>query len=405
MKRAVVAEAVAWIAALVLVAVALPLLSYGTRDADSRLYVDIAARLSAEPPSRWIAPEWPPGWYGTGFFVEHPVGVFLAPAALGAAGYPPRQAPYIANAVWQIASLLLAAALARRFTTHAETCALLFLLQLVPIAFTYRVRANHEQLLLLLLLAAVYAIERARTSLAWLPAVAAALVGLVLVKGLVGLVGLAVCALWLVCRGGEDAEGYLRRGGLALLAGVVGIGLATLGYEALYRDATGDSFLSGYLGRQLGPAMEPQSTALVTQKACNAVWYAGRLLWFPFPWSLGFLAAGWALARRLIRRPAGAGEPWRGLAFALGVTVLYLGLFSLSDRRADRYIFPAYFAVAAAGAVATMRAWSPARRLAAWLAATPAWSPAVLWLLLVLLHVGAGRLLHLPTIKVWGPSS
>jgi hypothetical protein len=405
-KRPFVIETAAWIAALAVVAVVLPLLSYGTRDADSRLYAEISARLSTRPLARWIAPEWPPGWYGAGHFLEHPVGTFLAPAALGAVGYPAPQAAYVVNALWQIGSLLLLAALARRFATGAEARALLYLLQLVPIAFTYRVRANQEQLLLLLLLLALYASERARTSWAWAPVVAGAFVGLVLVKGMVGLVALPVCALWLLVRGGEEApRSWPVRGGLALLGAVAAIGVAIAAYEVLYRETTGGSFLSVYLERQMQPALARQSDAIVAQKAHNLVWYAGRLVWFPFPWSLALLVAVAAGVRALLRGIGARGRALRGLGFAVGVTLLYLGLFSISDRRADRYIFPAYFAIAAAGAVAAMRGGRPGAAFAAWLERLPAWSPAALWLALVLLHVAAGRLLHLPTIKAWDPSS
>ncbi|OFV87424.1 MAG: hypothetical protein A2V74_03445 [Acidobacteria bacterium RBG_16_70_10] len=398
----------AWLVALAVVSFLLPALSYGTRDADSRLHAEIAARLSAQPVSRWIAPEWPPGWYVSGPYVEHPVGFFLVPAALGRMGYPPAQAAYLANAAWQIASLLLAAALARTFASGIEAGALLFLFQLVPIAFTYRIRANHEQTLLLLLLVALYATERTRTRSRWAPVLAGALVGMVLVKGLVGLMGVPVCALWLLARGDEDTT---RRGVVgawaALSAGVVAIGLATAAYEALYRGATGGSFIAAYLGRQVGPATASQSEALLAQKAYNLVWYLGRLLWFPFPWSLAALLAAWTGAKAVARGAprSESRTALRGLAFSLGVAALYAGLFSLSDRRADRYIFPAYFAVAAAGAVAAMRDWPPMTRLAARLDRWPAWSPAALWLLLVLLHVAGGRILHLPTIKLWAPDS
>jgi len=52
-----------------------------------------------------------------------------------------------------------------------------------------------------------------------------------------------------------------------------------------------------------------------------------------------------------------------------------------------------------------MQDWPPMTRLAARLDRWPAWSPAALWLLLVLLHVAGGRILHLPTIKLWAPDS
>jgi hypothetical protein len=80
--------------------------------------------------------------------------------------------------------------------------------------------------------------------------------------------------------------------------------------------------------------------------------------------------------------------------------LVYLGAFSLSDRRADRYIFPAYYAVGAVGAVAALR-------LAAWLRRAAErldrpWLPAAAWAVLFVAHLFAGRL-GLPTVKLWAP--
>ncbi len=427
MKRPRVVAAAAWAAALVVVAVVLPLLSYGTRDADSRLYAEIAARMSREPVAHWIAPTWPPGWYGSGYFREHPVGTFLAPAALAAVGYPAGQAAYAMNAVFQVGSLLLLVLLARRFASDVEARALLFLMPLVPLAFTYRVRANQEQLLLFLLLLALLAVDKLRTNAAWVPMFAAAAVGLVLVKGLVGLAALPVCALWLLSRRGDapragDGPGGARHGGsvrstwilratLAFGGAALAIAGAVFLYESLYRAETGEPFLAVHLSRQMQPALARQSEALLAQKAYNLVWYVGRIVWFPFPWSLALFAAVAVGARTLWRRRRAGGAAGLeatgadlGLAFAVATALFYVLLFSLSDRRADRYIFPAYFAVAAAGALAVLRGSRRGAAFASWLARLPAWSPALLWLLLVIAHVASGRLLHLPTVKVWDPS-
>ncbi len=42
--------------------------------------------MSREPVGRWIAPEWPPGWYRHGHFREHPVGIHVLPALLARLG-------------------------------------------------------------------------------------------------------------------------------------------------------------------------------------------------------------------------------------------------------------------------------------------------------------------------------
>ena len=89
---------------------------------------------------------------------------------------------------------------------------------------------------------------------------------------------------------------------------------------------------------------------------------------------------------------------------AAGGTVLYLGFFSLSDRRADRYIFPVYSVVGACGAIVALRLFAPLRRLAERLDRRPAVVQASLFLLLFALHI-AGGLLRLPTVKLWPPDS
>jgi hypothetical protein len=88
--------------AIVVTWTALAALGYGARDPDSRLYAEISARTAAAPLSRWIAPDFPPGWYMRGAFREHPAGLFVPPAILARLGYPAPQAAYAMNVVYQI---------------------------------------------------------------------------------------------------------------------------------------------------------------------------------------------------------------------------------------------------------------------------------------------------------------
>jgi hypothetical protein len=179
------------------------------------------------------------------------------------------------------------------------------------------------------------------------------------------------------------------------------VGLVALVYEHLYRQAAGLPFWSFYLGRQLGVAAVDQSAAGLAQKAYNLVWYLGRVLWFPFPWSLALVAA--PLAQRGRARATTDAGTRTGVLFVLGFSLLYIGLFSLSDRRADRYIFPVYYVVGAAGVVAALRAW-PRLRSFTEDSLRPPWIPAALWLALFALHILGGQL-GIPTVKVWAPDS
>jgi hypothetical protein len=311
--------------------------------------------------------------------------------------------------VYQVLTIVLVQRLAAALVPGLEARALGWLVQLLPIAFTFRIRANHEQALLLCLVAALYGTERARSRPRFALLAVAGLVGLLLVKGVLALFGPALCALWLLARrltASRPAPSD-RAAWLGLVAGVVAMGAAAGLYEQAYRHATGESFWSFYLARQLGVAAAAGEGTGLAVKAYNLVWYLGRVLWFPFPWSLALVAAAWRAGRLPWRsRPAaGAEPPARGAVagglFAVATLVLYVGLFSLSDRRADRYIFPVYYVVGAAGGVAALRASSRLRRLAG--ALDRPWVPAAVWAVTFAVHLFAGRL-GLPTVKLWAPA-
>jgi hypothetical protein len=400
----------AWLAALVLGCAALAALAYRARDADSRLYAEIAARMSVAPARGWIAPDFPPGWFMSGPFREHPVGLFVPAALLARAGYPAPQAAYALNALYQVLSIVLIQRLAAALVPGLASRALGWVVQILPIAFTFRIRANHEQAVLLLLLIALYGVERARSRPRFVMLIVAGLVALLLVKGVLAVFGPLLCGLWLVSRRvtAPDPASKDRAPWLGIAAGVGAMAAVALVYEALYRGATGEPFWSVYLSRQLGVAAQRAAGAGLgaLAPARNLAFYLARAVWFSFPWGVVLFAAGWH-ARRLVLHPghsSGAASTSRGALagglFAVWTLALYVGLFSLFDRRADRYIFPVYYALGAAGGVAALSASARLRRLAGWL--DRSFVPATVWAVLFALHLLAGRL-GLPTIKVWTP--
>jgi 4-amino-4-deoxy-L-arabinose transferase-like glycosyltransferase len=398
---------VAWVAALAAGWIALAAVDYGARDADSRLYAQIVARMARSPLSGWIAPEFPPGWYGEGLFREHPPGLFWPAALVARLGYPAPQAAYAVNGVYQVLTIVLVQRLAATLVAGLEARALGWVVQLLPIAFTFRIRANHEQAVLLCLVAALYGVERARGRPAWAVLTAASLSALLMVKGLLAVFGPALCALWLLTRratrpgrGSPDGAAWL-----GLVAATAVMGLTALGYGQLYLRTTGEPFWSVYAAHQLGVAATASAGAGLAGVAYNLVWYLGRVLWFPFPWSLTLVAAAWGWWRS---RERGDGEDAAstgaraGALFAAATVVLYLAVLSLSVRRADRYILPVYYAVGSAGAIAALRAWPRLLRFAERL--DRPWVPAAVWVVTFAAHLVAGRL-GLPTVKLWAPDT
>ena len=461
------AAMLSWVAALAVSFIVLAAVRFASGDPDSRVYAGIAARLASEPFARWIAPEWWGQWGFSGPFREHPIGIFVLPALISKAGYPAQQAAYAVNGAFQVASIVLVQMLAARLATAREARALGWIVQLMPIAFVFRVRANQEYAVLAAILVALLATERSRERAAWAWLTAVGFAWALLVKGVFGFVVPVVCAVWLAARAWDiwrDAGPGLQSGPSDKgVAPDVGPGLQSrpsphrplapwialalvllvapplaLAYEWAYVSATGESFLAFYTGPRLNPdAVVAGSTGRL---AYNTIWYTARLAWYAFPWSLiafgafavalrRYVGQGFRLRVKLRRTaealsasaPSAPARPRRssesgvgaeavspaedrerrsgesGLLFAVVASFVLIVLFSFSDRKADRFIFPAYYFMAAAGAVSAIRRWPAVSRVVNRL--DRPWVPAVCWLSLFALRLVTGS--HLPQFTFW----
>jgi len=193
-------ERVIWIAGFLLVAALIVLTKFESRDPDSSLHASIAARLSEEPVRRWVAPEWWGNWpdaHLTGLYIEHPAGIFLLPALLQRFGVPGIQAAYVVGAGASLLALWLAGRLIQRVSSAAEARAAMTLVQFVPLAFIFRVRANHEYPMLVCLLLALIAIDRARQSVVWGVPLAIALSSALVIKGVFAGLVFGGVGLWM----------------------------------------------------------------------------------------------------------------------------------------------------------------------------------------------------------------
>jgi hypothetical protein len=419
----------AWAGVLVVAAALLAGSAYRSRDPDSTAYSEISGRMSSAPVRSWLAPDWGGSWGFTGPFREHPIGIFVLPALLGRAGYPPEQAAFAVGALFSIMSVVMvrhvAAPVARDYEARAAQWASLFL----PIAFVYRIRANQEYPVLFFTLLALVATERTRRAPMWIFVLAAAACGLALVKGIFIVFIPIVCALWLLLIRGDAGtgpgadEGALkgtlktsdrRRADavawIGLTLAMCAVAVAAYVYEQMYHRVTGESFMTFYLKNRIaenagiGPAAAastaagastsgvPSVASTVSAKLYNVVWYSARLLWFAVPGSLVLLASA-PRFRRLRTDEA------RRVLFVALAAAAYVCAMSLGANKADRFIFPAYFLVGVAGAIVAMRRWTRVESWARKVAALPGYALPLAWLALFLLtFVTEG---HLPYLKFW----
>jgi len=394
-ERKIFVEWLAWISVLVLAAILLVVVNVRAADSDSGLHIAFVERLNNLPMSRWIALEWGGLWGFEGLYREHPIGILIPPLIFSKLGFPASQAPFLANALYQVLSLVIIQNIAATVVPAVGARALSWMLQLIPIAFTYRIRANHEQAVLLLFLVALWSIEKSRKDARWITLLVFSTAAAVLVKGVFVAWLFIGCAAWLLIvrnadedQPGERFSNQVRRDlrawtGLAIsFAAVLGV---IAGYELLYRRATHESFLAVYISRQIGAAAVAHGSSYVVQKLSNLVFYGGRLLWFAFPGSLAVLATIWQRRREPI-----PSRTQQAFVFSVGMSLLYVVLFSFSDRHADRYIFPAYYLFAACGmmSAAHQSAWLH-RIIERWDQHHQVLTP-LLWLILFCLNLASG---------------
>jgi hypothetical protein len=386
--------ALLWCCALATAAALLIATDYRSRDPDSSLYARLSGDLARQPASRWIAPEWGGAWNHEGLFREHPVGVLLPSVLLIRAGVPAGQAAYIVNTLYQAAVIALIPLVAGVVVSRIEARSLAWILQLLPVSFVYRIRGNQEHPLLMCFLALIYGTHRARTQPRWVLLMVPAFCFLVLLKGAFAMFALVGAALWLVVIPAPP-DGSNRRAWVCLAAAVAAAAVMLAGYEALYVRTTGESFLGFYRSTRLGESMRLSDPGVIPHALVNVGWYVLRLAWFAAPWSLVALAATWVWVRvRAAGTSPGSFDPMteRGLAWALLLTAVFITVLSPALVRAERFIFPTYFAIGAVGVVTAIRRVEAVRTLVV-RADQYAWLPIAVWMVTFVLSLGS-RLLR-----------
>lgn len=388
-------EPLAWVGALLVVWAVVGATGFVSRDPDSAFYAVMSARLAHGGVSQIIAPEWGGLWNGTGLWQEHPIGIYLAPIALAKVGYPAEQAAYAVGIAAALTCLLLMARLARAAEPSAGRSALV-LLQLVPAAFVFRVRANQEYPMLLCLLVLLLALDGVRRSWAWSAVAAAALVAALLVKGVFVAIVLLGAGVWILLNP-MRAPGSLARPIVTLAGSMVAMVLVALVYDRLYEQAAGTTFWAGYWRRQLGPVADAAPSAGALPLLYHGVFYLAHLAWLSAPWGAALIAvaAGWFTAARNTWRVQPAALR-RAAAFALLFAGAAIVLLSPSGRFAERYLFSPIFVTAAIGVAVACRRWPHIPVAVAQIERRVPYLPVLVWLVLIVGRLGLGPLLPRP---------
>lgn len=324
--------AVACAAACLIVSAFTPFYS----DSDSSCYSYLSQKLAEQPPARWCAPQWEGHGGNQGLFRDHPPGILWLPAVMIRLGVKKSAAALWANFLYILFGLYFIFRLASLWGGRAFGWGAVWAYALTPIFVQYLIRANQEPPLNLAVAAGIYGLARSREARRYGILFVAALLFAVAIKGMSAVIlSLLAVLYWLVVSRNRRTFVFILAGHLAAAAAVVA-------FELWYRGVAQTSFLSGYLsfqgGRSFGPIFHP------LRRLYGLAWYGGRALWFAAPW-VYFLLYGFLRSKKSAR------VLWDDLFLrflAIG-SLAVIVLFAMSDRKADRYIFPAYTLLAIAG--------------------------------------------------------
>ena len=313
---------------------------YIARENDSRLYARIVNDQAERPWSEFIAPKWNgAGHYAeteTPYFRDHLAGIFFLPTILAKLGINGMQATYVCSLLYKTLTLFFFFLWIRMYVSSEIAGLIVLGLQLNPQSMNYTLRANHEALLLLFMVFGVWANNSKRYGLAIL-----ACVGSYLTKGLPGLILAGILALETLWHERKLLWPSIRF--VSTLIIVAGISYA---YEQWFVSVTGYSFFEKYISTQImGRSVEGAkkvSFFIIMLKSLG--YYSSRILSYALPWTLGIFAIK---KLKVIDRPV-----WQT---CLCVIVPYVVFFSLFNRTASRYIYPAFYFAMIIGLLALLR--------------------------------------------------
>lgn len=335
--------------AFMLNAAAIVTMKYVPGDGDSRFYIFVARQIADSPLLLKISPQWN-GHQGIpkGHFIQdHLVGLPFT-ASLGATiGIDPGHTLMLINLGFLIGSSIFLYQLLRIFSCRRHSWAILCVMIFFPIAFLYRVRANHEPAVLFFSMMALWATALGvRSNILYLIGIPAALFGLCFVKGFMAafLIPLSMSALCFLLWQKQALNWrviVVSWCGSILFALLIS-GMFCYFYEVWYRLATGKDFFSTYWQLQIVSRSLGSDSGLTfpLDKIRNVIFYTGCLLWYTFPWSVFFIVN--ITKSRSIRTLS----TLQSLLLLTGMA--WIATACISNRITMRYIFPSYFLCGAA---------------------------------------------------------
>lgn len=330
-----------WLCAFILAGFLVANSSFKSSNDDSKYYTQMVVRYQTESWKNVLTPKWGVNYYGfdpKSYMCDQFPGQLALGVLVSKIGVPADHSLHILEMLFFIIAINLMSKIGKHFIKSDESDLLLYGLLLTPLAFSYNLRANHESGIMLFSFLALYAGLKLPTSKLWGIVTIFSTIMLLLIKGPFFIFGLGLTVIGYFFSGKD----YSFKKILLLILINCGV-VVTISYlyEAFYISYTGVSFLGEFYQSQFVNRALLQSTkhSFVIQKLSNWYYYFSHYLIYALPWSLvAILVAIRCLLKKEIYF-------WKSsLSYCLlSASFLFCLVFTMSDRTATRYTFPAYY--------------------------------------------------------------
>ncbi|OFZ51289.1 MAG: hypothetical protein A2381_01635 [Bdellovibrionales bacterium RIFOXYB1_FULL_37_110] len=324
---------------------------FQARENDSRLYTIFVTQLTLDKPlSEIVALE----WRGQSEYADphnpyvrdHFIGQFIFPVILSKLGFPSEYSLYFLNTLYRLLLIFMLYLIVKEFIEKETAIIILWALPLTPINFSYQLRANHEQLLSLCIALCVLGLIKINKGILYQILFITGFVFSFLTKGLAAIILFPTLAfIWFVLYFKPNQKKMTNL--VWLIFSFLVLLLVFYLYELWFKKVTGYPLIEAYYQIQIYErSLQEGSTtnSFLMQKIGNFLYYISRTLINGLPWSLLLIVA---IIIKYLKTKKLKSEFPKSTTMLIWILasfpVIYILLFSISDRLAQRYIFPAYY--------------------------------------------------------------
>jgi len=344
-----------WSIAFIAIAYALSKSDFKSQSNDSKYYAEQVVRYYDKSWQEIITPKWGENYWGfdpNTYMRDQFPGQLIIGATGAKLGLTPKHAQHIIQMFFQLGSIFLLFFVARKFIAEEHSFILFLGLLLISNAFSYNLRANHESGITFFSCLSLYAglsfIDR--KLIAFLFYVIASIF-LLLIKGPFVVFAFILFNLGAFFSLMKDFKNhhkfaFIAWGILFNLAAVMAAALVLWWYEVAFTAITKLSFLEEFYRIQFKErALDVKDQyPYFIQRGLNFFYYFYHTLTYALPWTIGLLIA---LYLR-IKNQKKLSFVHSHLSYLLILSAMaFCAVFSTSNRMAGRYVYPAYYIVAA----------------------------------------------------------